>query len=504
MNWVLTTLSESASARFGSAIALVTDERTLTFDEVNDEVARFAGGLAKLGLNAGDRVILHLANQWEWVIAYYAVARAGAVVIPANFLLSAEEVAYISRDSQAIAIIAPIERCLKIKAFDSVDVKHYIYLGQDECVGTAVDGHFEAFGAMMTNEPLEPVIRQPDDLFSICYTSGTTGNPKGAMLSHRAVYMSTALTSTMHVRHEGERVVSALPFTHVYGNVVLHSCFMAGMTLITTQRFDAGWALEAIEHHRATLFEGVPTMYYYMLGHPTVAMADLSSLRRCTVGGQNLPSHKHKEIEQTFGCPLLELWGMTELAGPAISPYITGPKGAVGRALPGIEVKIVSDSDPHTEMSLNTPGELLVRGPTVMCGYYGNSKATQENLLEQGWLRTGDIATVDAAGYVHIVDRLKDMIITAGYKIYPAEIEQVIASHAAISMVAVTSVRDDIKGELSKAFIVLRPQMCLTETEVLDFCRRELAAYKVPKFVEFLDSLPTTPSGKILRRHLRT
>ena len=464
------------------------------------------GGVAALGILAGDRVVLYLANQWEWVVAYYAIARAGAVVIPANFLLSVDEVAFIATDCKAVALIAPHDRCLSIQALGNAQVEHFIHTRGNAVDKRSVTPRFKCFEALLNHAPVAPVTRQPDDLFSIGYTSGTTGRPKGAMLSHRAVYMSTALTSTLHVRHAGERVVSALPFSHVYGNIVLHACFMVGMTLITTSRFAADWALDAIQRHNATLFEGVPTMYYYMLGHEALASTDFSSLTRCTIGGQNLPTHKHDEITRVFGCPLLELWGMTELAGPALShsPYVPDPSGSVGQALPGIEVRVVSDANTSVEMQPGQPGELLVRGPTIMSGYYGLAGASAENLLEGGWLRTGDIATVDRHGYVHIVDRLKDMIITAGYKIYPAEIEQVLSSHPGISMAAVASVQNELKGEIAKAFVVLNPGVKLNEAQVLEHCRKELAAYKVPKAVEFRDELPRTPSGKILRRCLRT
>jgi long-chain acyl-CoA synthetase len=506
MNCVMTHLSERASARFGNAIALITDDRTMTFDEVNDEASRFAGGLAAIGIKAGDRVILHLVNQWEWVVAYHAIARVGAVVIPANFLLSAEEVAYIAVDCQASVVIAPLERCLAIQASDKVEVQHFIYPDEDRVQSVASAPLFNPYSMMLDHPPLRPVTREPQDLFSIGYTSGTTGAPKGAMLSHRAVYTSTALTATLHVRHQGERVVSALPFPHVYGNVVLQACFLVGMTLITTARFAAEWALDAIARHQATMFEGVPTMYYYMLGHQALSTTDFSSLIRCTVGGQNLPANKHDEITDAFGCPLLELWGMTELAGPALthSPYIQGPAGSVGQVMPGLEVRIVSDADPTLDLPQGEAGEMLVRGPTVMSGYFGKVDASAQTLLAEGWLRTGDIACVDRNGYVWIVDRLKDMIITAGYKIYPAEIEQVLSAHPDVAMAAVVSLQDELKGEIAKAFIVPTPGVQLDESQILDYCRRELATYKVPKSVEFVNSLPTTPSGKILRRHLRT
>lgn len=505
MKPVISLLPFNAAMKFGNAVALETDEISLTFIEVEERVSRFAAGLSKQGVTKGDRVILHLPNDWQWVIAYYAIARLGGVVIPANFLLSLEEIVYIASDCEAICFIGPKDRCLKISDALGADKKLELLIFTEACDQTDDAPELINFEKVLIEERLDPIELDPKDLWTIAYTSGTTGTPKGAMLTHEAVYQSTALTSTMHVRHVGERVISALPFPHVYGNVVLNSCFLVGMTLITTRRFDAGWALSKIQERKATLFEGVPTMYHYLLTHPSVNDADLKSLRRCTVGGQSMPISKINEITRIFGCPLLELWGMTEVAGPATthSPYLPSKYGSVGPALPGLELRVASSEKPTEPLGVGEEGELQVRGVTVMVGYYNKPEATADNILPGGWLRTGDVAYIDAAGYVHVVDRLKDMIITAGYKIYPAELEQAIAKHPAVAMAAVASVADEVKGELAKAFVVLRPNMHVSEEELLSFCKQELAAYKVPKSIEFTDVLPTNSTGKILRRALR-
>jgi long-chain acyl-CoA synthetase len=326
------------------------------------------------------------------------------------------------------------------------------------------------------------------------------------MLTHRCVFTSTAATATIHLRTRGEVVVSAMPLPHVYGNVVMNAAFLVGMTLVSAERFDAGDALALIEAHSATMFEGVPTMYYYMLDHPNLKTTELSTLRRCTVGGQTMPLASILAVEEALGCPLLELWGMTEVAGPAIShsPYLRGPRGSIGMPIPSMEAKVVA-ADGHSSqpLAVGEAGELAVRGPLVMTGYFGNPAATAEVLDAEGWLRTGDIATVDEAGCFTIVDRKKDMIITAGYKVYPAELEAVIATHPAVAMVAVGSVRDALKGELAKAFIVLRPDAQLSEAEAAEYCRARLAAYKVPRQFAFVAELPRTSTGKIMRRALR-
>lgn len=506
MKPVISSLPINAAKKFGNAIALETDEVSLSFNEVNQLVGRFTAGLGERGIARGDRVILHLPNSWQWVVAYYAIARLGAVVIPANFLLSIEEVAYISSDCKAKCFIGPQERCSKLSEILGKDSALDFLVSADDVALNNCDHNFPPFESLLVNDVMEAVDIEPTDLWTIAYTSGTTGAPKGAMLTHEAVYQSTALTSTTHVRSVGERVISALPFPHVYGNVVMNSCFLVGMALITTRKFDAGWALDKIQEKKATLFEGVPTMYHYMLGHPSIGDVDFTSLRRCTVGGQNMPVAKIDEITSVFGCPLLELWGMTELAGPATthSPYMPANRGSVGLPFPGLEVRVVDCDSLGNVLPSGDQGELQLRGVTVMTGYYNNPEATAANLLPGGWLRTGDIAFIDTKGYVHIVDRLKDMIITAGYKIYPAEVEQALAKHPAVAMAAVASVADEAKGELAKAFVVLRPNMTLGEEELMAFCKRELAAYKVPKSIQFTDALPTNSTGKILRRALRS
>lgn len=350
---------------------------------------------------------------------------------------------------------------------------------------------------------VEPV--SPDDLFTIAYTSGTTGKPKGAMLTHRNVHMSASLTATVHVRTRGEVVLSALPLPHVYGNAVMHTAFMCGLKFVVMDRFDAAQAIAAIQEHKVTLFEGVPTMYYYIMADPHLVGADLSSLRRCTVGGQTMPTAKIQAVEAAFGCPLLELWGMTEVAGPATShsPYMPPRRGSIGLTFPGVEARIADLDDETRNAPTGEAGELVVRGAQVMQGYYRNERATTEALSADGWLRTGDIARKDKDGYITIVDRRKDLIITAGYNVYPAELEQVIAELSGVVMVAVAAVPDPLKGELAKAFIVARDRDGLTEAMVLEHCRKRLASYKVPRMVEFVSDLPKTSTGKITRKALR-
>ena len=345
----------------------------------------------------------------------------------------------------------------------------------------------------------------PTSLSTIGYTSGTTGHPKGAMQSHLAVYLNCALTATMHVRTAADTVVTALPAPHVYGNVVINGTFMAGGTVVLMDRFDPGEALRRINEHHATMFEGVPTMYTMMLAAPEIDAGDLSSLTRCTVGGQTIATSVIEAWERRSGAPLIELWGMTELAGLGTTHALYSPNvhGSIGVALPGIEVRVASFDDPTQTVPADEPGELMVRGPLVMLGYYNNDAATAATIEPDGWLHTGDVAVADRHGRFFIVDRRKDMIITGGYNVYPAEIERVIAGHPAVALVAVGSEADEVKGELARAYVVRRDGADATEAQIIDYCRPHLAAYKLPRSVRFVADLPKTSTGKIMRRELR-
>lgn len=486
-----------AARRFGDDPAFtLLGGATTSFATIERLVAGFAGWLAGQGIGRQDRVVLHLPNGLDWIVAYHAIARLGAVVVPANFLLTPHEVAFMLADAEARALILPASR----RTGDLADA----VLPPDLLV-VAVEPAASGRSALPWADPVDPVEVAPDDLFTLGYTSGTTGRPKGAMLSHANIFASTAHSATIHVRTRGETVLSALPFPHVYGNVVMNAAFLVGMRLLAMERFDAGAALAAIARERPALFEGVPTMFYQMLAHPDAAATDFSSLTRCTVGGQTMPAGKIAEVAERFGCPLCELWGMTEVAGPATShsPYWSPRHGTIGLPFPSVELRVADLDDPTRDLPDGEAGELCVRGPLVTRGYWRNPAATAAAIDAQGWLATGDIGLREPDGYFRIIDRRKDLIITGGYNIYPAEVEEVLAAHPAVAMSAVASLPDDEKGEIAKAFVVLRPGASCDAADLLAHCRRLLAAYKVPRAVAFVDDLPKTSTGKILRRALR-
>ena len=329
--------------------------------------------------------------------------------------------------------------------------------------------------------------------------------PRGACLSHRSILLNIAMTALMHQRNERDTVVTALPCPHVYGNVVMSGAIQNGMTLVLHPAFEEKAIMQSIQDHGATLFEGVPTMYMFMLNHPDFDNYDLSSLRCCTVGGQTMPTPKMVEVEQRFGCPLIELWGMTEIGGLGSTFASNGlvKHGSIGIALPYTEARIADTEDASTTMPVGEVGELMIKGGIVMQEYYGNEKATRETIEPDGWLHTGDLASIDEDGCIFIVDRKKDMILTAGFNVYPAEIERVVAGHPDVALVAVGSIADETKGELAKAYIVPKTGVSPDSDSIIAYCREHLAAYKVPRAVQFVDDLPKTSTGKVMRRELK-
>jgi long-chain acyl-CoA synthetase len=476
-----------AARRHGDRPALIDGAGTRTYAELEAVSTAVGQALLDLGVAPGDRVGLHAFNSWEWVAAYHGILRAGATVVPINALLTADEVDFILRDCNAVALI-----------------------GSDESLARVADAtteitslSFSAFADLKPAAPLQPSL-EPDAVASIAYTSGTTGHPKGAVQTHRSVYLNMALTATMHGRTDRDVLVTALPAAHVYGNVAINSTLMAGGTVALLERFEPAAALESISRHRATLFEGVPAMYSRLAADENLAAADLSTLRACTVGGQTIATSVVEEWEARTGAPLLELWGMTEVCGLGTTHPLYAPNvhGSIGVALPGISIRVATFDDDAIEAAPDEPGELQVSGPIVMHSYHGNPTATAEAFTADGWLKTGDVATLDRHRYARVVDRRKDVILSGGYNVYPAELERVVAACPGVELVAVGSASHSDLGEVPKAYVVPRPGADVDEATIISHCRAHLASYKIPAKVAFVENLPTTSTGKLLRRSL--
>jgi long-chain acyl-CoA synthetase len=491
------------AARLPDKPALIFGGRTFTYGQLERLSNQAANGLKALGVRKGDRVTLFAQNSAEWVVSYIGVAKAGGVLNPVNAMLTADELAYVVKDCGARVLITTSERAKAVLHLkNESDLKEIVVLAGAALAGTI------SFDDLLAGQAdtIMPPGNAAEELSTICYTSGTTGFPKGAMLSHRSVVLNAALTAAMNVRTEHDVQFTGLPLAHVYGTVVMNLSFLLGLTFVMLEKFDAQQALEAIQRYKVTIIDGVPTMYLYMLAHPDFGKYDLSSLRVAVVGGQAMPTAKSTEWLERTGAPVLELWGMTELAGPGIMQhaYCENRLGSVGIMMPFMQGRIVDPENPSRILPEGQVGELMVKGPFNMLGYYGNEKATAETIEPDGWLHSGDLCKMDADGYFYIVDRKKDMILTAGYNIYPAEIERVISGHPSVAMVGVGAKPDPQKGEIAKAYIVLKLDAAADSNAILDYCRQHLAAYKVPREVQFVPALPTTSSGKIMRRELKT
>ena len=493
-----------AAKKFGDKTALVLPDRSLSFNELNKLSNCFANALMTLGIQPGDRVTLYSGNCWEWVVSYYGALKTGAVINPINVMLTPTEVEFVANDCGASIVIASYEKALSLKSVkENSQVRELIAFGDD-----ALPGGMLSFNELLAagSDAFQIPEIEADSLSTIGYTSGTTGHPKGACLSHHSIVLNVAMTALMHQRSDSDTVVTALPCPHVYGNVVMSGAIQNGMTLVLHPNFEEQTILKSIQEHRATLFEGVPTMFMFLLNHPEFGHYDLSSLRCCTVGGQTMPKPKMEEVEERFGCPLIELWGMTELGGLGSTFAANGPvkHGSIGVALPYTEARIASTEDASKTLLAGEVGELMIKGGIVMQGYFGNDQATRDTIEPDGWMHTGDVASMDEDGCIFIVDRKKDMILTAGYNVYPAEIERVVAGHPDVALVAVGSIPDEEKGELAKAYIVPKVGATPSADNVIAYCREHLAAYKVPRAVQFVDDLPKTSTGKVMRRELKT
>jgi long-chain acyl-CoA synthetase len=490
----------AAAAVRPAKTALITATRSLTYAELDDASTRVAGALLRRGVRPGQVVSLFGPNSWQWIVAYHAILKAGAVVNPMNSMLTPPEVAYILGDAEATAIFATASQVPTVADLTGGLPE----LANVFALDAAVSGREQLTDLAEESPVALPPAPEPTATSTIGYTSGTTGHPKGAVQTHRAVLFNCALTATAHSRGPDDVCVTALPAPHVYGNVVINGTFMSGGTLVLYQRFEPEQFLDSLGAHGATIIDAVPAMYAVMLASPALGRADFSRITRSVCGGQTIPAPTIEAWEQRTAGRFLELWGMTELSGPATSQTLFMPRapGSVGQSFPGTAIRIADLGDVSRDAAPDAPGELMVRGPLVMTGYFNNPDATKLAVEPDGWLHTGDIARMDDDGNVWMVDRRGDMIITGGYNVYPAEIERVVAAHPAVALVSVGSVPDEIRGELACAYIVLRDGASPSATEIIEATKGSLAPYKRPRLVRFVTDLPRTSSGKIMRRKL--
>jgi long-chain acyl-CoA synthetase len=521
--WLLFKALEANAQRFPRRVALEFLGRSLTYRELWREVEAFAKGLQEAGLRPGDRVAIMLPNSPQFVIAFYGTLLAGGVGVNVNPMYTPRELRHQLQDAgvQALVILDQLlPRYQEVKAEVPVRLlvrtgiqdylpfpKNLLYplmLRRKGQAPKALEG--VPWRAFLKRGRPEPVAVDLDDLALLQYTGGTTGLAKGAMLTHRNL-SSNALQVRAWIPdfREGEEVVlGAIPFFHVYGmTVAMNLALLGAAKLVLLPRPEIGPIVEAIEKHRVTLFPGVPTLYVAFNNFPGIEKRDLKSVRACISGSAPLPLEVAERFEKLTGAKLVEGYGLTEASPVTHCNPLYGERrlGSVGLPLPGVDAKVVDEEG--KEVPLGEVGELIVKGPNVMKGYWNRPEETQK-ALKDGWLFTGDLARMDQDGYFYIVDRKKDMIIAGGYNIYPREVEEVLYGHEAVQEAAVVGVPDPYRGETVAAFIVLKEAYRgkVTEKDIEAFCRANLAAYKVPRIIQFREGLPKSSVGKILKREL--
>jgi len=492
----------------------------MTYEELNAEVDRLARGLLDMGVAKGDKVGLWMPNVPEWVTAYFAIARIGAVVVPMNTRYKTHEVEYILDNSEATTLFA-------VDAFANIDylkmiaairpklrnLKHVIIAGDAGETGHAYADVVKAGEPLASDGALSEREAQcdPNDNVFILYTSGTTGNPKGAMLSHHNIAKNAEqVTEVLHTSEE-DVFLLAVPFFHCFGCVMgIAGSVTWGAAMVPMQVFKAKEALELVERFGVSVLYGVPTMFVLELEEARKGKADgtkyaLSSLRTGIMAGAPCPVEVMRGTMDDLGCNVSIAYGLTE-ASPVITmtrfdDSIERRVETVGRALDGVDVKICDDD--HRPLPTGEMGELACRGYNVMLGYYRAPEITAQTIDEEGWLYSGDLATIDKEGYVQIVGRKKDMLICGGFNVYPAEIEEYLFTHPQVQNVSVIGIPDDVFGEVSAAYIIPREGEAIDPQEIVDFCVGEIANFKVPRYVEIIEAFPMTQSGKIQKFKLR-
>ncbi len=476
----------------GDRPAVKLDDLVVTYAELQDGARRVATLLKSKGVGPGDRVGLVMPNVPPFPVVFYGALAIGAVVVPMNPLLKGREVKYYLEDSGASIVFAWRDMAEEAgKGASEVGI---------ECVEVGPD-----FAEVLAgHDPDEEVVdREDDDTVVLLYTSGTTGQPKGAELTHRSMSTNAALSAeTLVELTEKDVVMGCLPLFHVFGLTCgLNASILTGACLTLLPRFDADKALTMVARDEVTVFEGVPTMYAGMLNADGADEADMSSLRTCISGGSAMPVEVMKKFEEKFDCVVLEGYGLSETSPVASfnQPDQERKPGSIGTEVRGVEMKLVDDDDNDVEQG--EVGEIVIKGENVMKGYWGREDDTAE-AIKDGWFHTGDLAKVDEDGYFFIVDRKKDLIIRGGYNVYPREVEEALYEHESVAEVAVIGIPDDDLGEEVGAAVALKSGEDVSVEDLRAFAKEQLAAYKYPRVVWIVDELPKGPTGKILRREV--
>ncbi|MDQ0198125.1 fatty acid--CoA ligase family protein [Neobacillus ginsengisoli] len=479
-----------------------------SYAELDGAITKFASGLEKLGVRQGDHIGLLLGNSPHFIISLYGALRVGATVIPINPIYTADEIGYILNNGDVKVVVAldiAVPLAEKMHSF-LPQVEYFVICetGQFEMDRISVNPKMKSFTNLVASGDLSfngPEL-QNDDVALILYTSGTTGKPKGAMLTHKNLYSNAKDVGDYLKINDQDRVITALPMFHVFClTVALNAPLMNGATMLIVPKFSPKEIFGLGIEYKPTVFAGVPTMYNFLFQYPEGKPEDLQTLRLCISGGASMPVALLKNFEKKFNVVVSEGYGLSEASPVTCFNPLDRPRkpGSIGTSILHVENKIVNEVG--VEVPVGEVGELIVRGPNVMKGYYKMPEESSATIREE-WLYTGDLAKVDADGYFYIVDRKKDLILVGGYNVYPREVEEVLYNHPDVIEVAVLGVPDPNQGEAVKSYVVSKnPE--LTVEYLFEYCKEHLAKYKIPSSIEFLKELPKNTTGKILRRALK-
>lgn len=510
----LSVLLEDSARRYPTKAAFTFMDTTLNFAQINGAANQVAAGLRAKGIQPGDKVALSCFNLPYFPIIYFGILKAGGTVVPLSVLLKKDEIAYHLQDSDAKAYFCfigtdelPMGKMGMAGFQEASDCEHFFMIMPKPEMPAPMDG-VATLGSLMAGQSPANQTHPSDaeDTAVIIYTSGTTGRPKGAELTHSGLLTNAILSTEIIKTTKEDTQLIVLPLFHIFAmTCLMNAGVYRGTHSILLPRFDAEAVFGLMAKHDITIFAGVPTMYWGLLNERSGKFdydAISEKLRICVSGGSALPVQVLHDFESRFGVEILEGYGMSEG-----SPVVTfnqievGRKpGSVGTPVWGVEVKLVDDND--QEVPKGEKGELCYRGPNVMKGYYKRPEVNKE-VLKGGWMHSGDVARQDEDGFYYIVDRTKDMVIRGGLNVYPREVEEVMIKHDAVSLVAVIGVPHDQFGEEIKAFVVLNEGATLTTEELTAYTKSNIAAYKYPRIIEFVDSLPMSATGKILKKELR-
>ncbi len=511
----LAVLLEDSARTVPERIAVICGGEEFTYAEINRKANQVANALSEIGIGKNDKVALSCQNVPFFPMIYYGILKTGAAVVPLNVLLKGREIAYHLNDSDAKAYFCfegttdlPMSEYGSEGFSQAENCEHLIVINTGE-TAKLPDESAKLFSDLIENQPTEfsAGVTNADDTAVILYTSGTTGQSKGAELTHLNMLLNARLSDTMYEKRDADVHLIALPLFHSFGQTVqMNAGIYNRATIVLLPRFTPEEALGLMEKYSVTIFAGVPTMYWAMLNYAAADKFDLakisSNLRLCNSGGASMPVEVLKGFEEKFNTQIIEGYGLSETSPVAVfNRKESARAGSIGFPVWGVEVRITDENGAN--VADGELGEICIRGHNIMKGYYKRPEATAAAIDEHGWFKSGDIGRRDAEGYLYIADRVKDMILRGGFNVYPREIEEVLMTHPAVSLCAVIGVPCRQNGEEIKAFIVKKADSTAAETEIIRWCRENMAGYKYPRFVEFRDSLPMTATGKILKRELR-